>query len=240
MAISQTPEQEIPQSNWTQHLPMILGISTTINIGTGTGPTTGSVASTAPAYLKSRAVVLARGPAASRSTSAINPAFKIESLELDFDYVTGFQATDTTSYLNILVAKVPQSVPIYGAENGTAATTIQVSDPFAKVTSSAGLALVAASGRTLARATLQSSAGGSADYIPRTRTIFDLGADVVATTAANSVTKTEEDLLLYPGDKLVGIFLPCFLSTGTPATDAGTGTVICNGNWTIRLSKYRV
>lgn len=236
MPYTPTPEQELQNSSWVQTTPLLQASSPFLGISATPSATTTSV-SDGSNFIKSRALIIADGPAHTPVTGHLNPSFRIEGVEFDADTIQLFTPQDGTSRLNILIAKIPSAKALYGPPEGTptAAASLTVSNPFVDVTSSAGPAVAAAFGKTLARTRLVTTANAAGDYIPSPRVVFDLTQNVVATTAANSVITTDEDFRLYAGDRLVAILIP----TNGTSTESGTTATVLNGRFRVRLSKVR-
>lgn len=180
-------------------------------------------------FIKGQVLDIASGPPGAVTTGILSPSYKIEAVEFDFDAVVGLSGS--SGFVNVLLAKVPSGTRITtSGAIPAAATSITVTNAYAAITASAGPAVAAAFGKTLSRYTLT----GASNAVAGARVNMDLTSDIVATTAANSVTTTDEDFRLYPGDRLVLILLP---ANAAGTADTSTTARIRNLKTNVILNK---
>lgn len=231
MPYSPTPFQELPDQ-WFQIERSFFNMTDTDGAADDTEVTLptdmllcamagerGSIASTSNSFIKSLALEIAQGPPAPVTTGVLSPSYRVEAVDFTFDVLGGLSAA--SGFVNVLLGKLTSSQTLVTPSAAAAAgsTSLQVSNAYSSISSTGGPAITAATGKTLSRTTLQ----GASNIVAGQRVSFDLTGNIVATTAANSVTTTAEDFRLYPGEKLVLIFLPAKQS-GT--SDDGTAAFI--------------
>lgn len=201
---------------------------------TGTYSCLANYNSGTPALIKSAGIIIAEGPPVDASASNyIGTSFQVQAVQFSFELL---RLTASAGKLNVILGKLSSSQTVNTPSSNTsaAATTLQVTDPFATPSSSAGPAFVLGSsqgnGTTLSRTQLTVAS----NILAGTRVVLDLTQNIVATTAANSVVTKPEDFRLARGEKLVLGFIP---TNGSGGADSGALSAFRKLRTQVLLSK---
>lgn len=235
MPYTPTPEQELQFTNWNLRTgPLYQGAVAPLAINVGSPSNATGAIGSGGSFIKSKAFIIAEGPPIARDTTKLQPAWRIDGVSLDFEYFGVSGGSSGTGALNILLAKLAHNQGVY-APVAPGTPLLQVSDPYTVPSSTAGPAVTAATGKTLSRLRLSTTADAGGDYIGKTHAVFDLTQNIAATTTANSVTTSENDFTLNPGERLVAIIIPT-LGTGA---DTGISGSLSGLAFNVRLSTER-
>ena len=208
VAPARTPFQELPDFVMAVNTPLVSPSSSGLTISASFNNGSVSASGAAGTAIKSKAFVLAVGPAVDVPTSTpttVQNSYRIESVDLCLDKIAG---NDANGFVNLLLIKVPRSVVLNGTVSNAFDNTnegLVVADPYVAVTATTGPSVAASIGTNLWKTQLSAAAAGPTSLA---NLRADLTGDFVATTTANNVIdKKEEQLRLGPGERLVLIFI---------------------------------
>lgn len=154
----------------------------------------------------SRALIIAEGPPSAAPTPAsrqLPERYKINAVTVNWDAMTGFpNATDRVYFL---LAKLDQSAGqtlILSSDVTKSKLGVNYAPKASDSTTPPGIS----NGQLLALDT--NNVAASANVVAQGRVVFDLTKDLTCGVAAQSLTRTEESMVLEPGDRLVLIMYP--------------------------------